>query len=130
MSLRAAGESLDTWEIDNFGDLAQGAGGDPDNDGRDNGEEYGADTDPNDAADYLRITSVDVAAGAATVTWPARPDRTYSLYRSDDLSEGGWVLVEGGLTTGVAAELSSTDNAAPVPGDRLYRVEAQAPPLP
>ena len=121
---------LDTWEIDNFGDLAMDGDDDPDGDGRPNSDEYGADTDPNDAGDFLQITEIEVdSIDGVTVTWPAKAGRTYALYRSDDLAAGGWTLVQGGLTTAVAGPLSADDAAAPVPGDRFYRVEAEAPPL-
>jgi len=40
----------DSWEMLHFGNLAQGAGGDPDSDGQTNFQEYQAGTNPNSAA--------------------------------------------------------------------------------
>ena len=39
----------DWWELENFGNLEQDGGGDPDEDGLNNSGEYSAGTDPNDA---------------------------------------------------------------------------------
>lgn len=118
----------DAWEIANFGDLSQGAGGDADNDGATNGEEYGADTDPNDAADFLQISAINVSVFGPQVVWPAKPNRTYAVYWSPDLQGGNWILLQSGLTTAVAGNLTANDTTgAPMPGERFYRVEAEAP---
>ena len=119
----------DAWEQANFGDLGSGPDDDPDSDGRDNGDEYGADTDPNSASDFLQISSVVLTPGGAELRWQARPDRTYALYRSDSAAEGTWELVQGGLSVVAPGELSATDPAAPDRGPMCYRVEAQAPPV-
>jgi hypothetical protein len=46
-----------------------GADGDPDNDGFPNLSEYLADTDPHDAASFLRITDVTLQTGNITIGW-------------------------------------------------------------
>jgi hypothetical protein len=55
----------DDWEMQFFGSLAPGPGGDPDGDGRTNFDEYVFGSDPNSARDMPRP--------AVTVTDPARP---------------------------------------------------------
>ncbi|MHC4714737.1 MAG: PKD domain-containing protein, partial [Planctomycetota bacterium] len=47
----------DTWEIDNFGDLDEGPGGDFDGDGATNGEEFEEGTDPTQADTSGPVTS-------------------------------------------------------------------------
>ncbi|MFP6873214.1 MAG: PA14 domain-containing protein [Verrucomicrobiales bacterium] len=121
---------LDTWEIARFGDLSAGGEDDNDGDGSTNGEEYNADTDPLDAGDFLRITSVNRSVNGIGITWPAKPGRTYAVYRNDDLTVGNWVLIQAGRTVEVPEELSVTDASIDNPRTRFYQVRAQAPPLP
>ncbi len=122
----------DAWEEANFGvgNLSQGPGDDPDGDGDSNAEEYAAGTDPNDPGDFLQITRVEIVAGDAQVTWPAKAGHTYALYWSGDLSGGSWQLVQGGLTVASDGDLTGTDTGVPVPGARSYRVEATVTPAP
>ena len=122
---------LDAWEEFYFGvgNLTQGPDDDPDKDGASNAEEQAAGTDPTDPSDFLQITSIEIVAGEAVVTWPAIAGHSYSLFRNDDLSNGGWVLVQGDLTVGIDGDLSGTD-ADPIPAVRAYRVEAIVTPVP
>ena len=59
----------DAWEIKKFGNLTTaGIGTDKDKDGQSDAAEYAADTDPNNATDYLRIISQSYDAGVTQVT--------------------------------------------------------------
>jgi hypothetical protein len=58
----------DYWEILNFGDLSQGAGGDYDGDGNSNGFEYAHGSDPNKIAFSLQFPSQYINANSATGT--------------------------------------------------------------
>ena len=117
----------DTWEFANFGGLGEEPSGDADRDGRSNGEEYEAATDPNDAADYLRISGVSINDSGITIRWQAKVGRVYAFYRSDDMSEGAWQLVQGGLTVEADGESTVVDPSAPEAGEMFYRIEAIAP---
>ena len=56
----------DAYQYQNFGALVS-ASADPDHDGQSNLEEYLAGTDPNNAGDFLRITSIRRSFGTITV---------------------------------------------------------------
>jgi hypothetical protein len=121
---------LDTWEIDRFGDLAAGGEDDNDGDGSTNAEEYNADTDPLDAGDFLQISLVTRSVNGVGITWAAKPGRSYSVYRNDDLTAGNWVLLQTGRTVELPEELTVTDASIDNPRTRFYQVRAQAPLLP
>ena len=74
------------WLLANFGTTNVSANADPDGDGMSNLQEYLAGTNPNDAADVLRITSFRrnvLAANYNQFTWNSQPTRFYAVqYRS------------------------------------------------
>jgi glycosidase len=58
-------------------------GSDDDTDGNNNYNEFVARTAPNDPTSSLKITDINVAAGASQVKWPAVPDLNYRVQRSE-----------------------------------------------
>jgi hypothetical protein len=81
----------DAWERSYFGDLTTaGPGSDFDNDGQPDWIEFAADTDPKNATDLFRLTSLapNLAAspGQVTVTFTSRPTRRYRLAFGTGLS--------------------------------------------
>jgi hypothetical protein len=123
----------DAWEIQHFGNLTTaGIGTDQDHDGQSDAAEYAADTDPNNAADYLRIISQTYNAGVTRVTLQfstTRPTRTYQIQTSTTLLHRGagcWVasgaafLADPGTIT--AKTISFTGGPR-----RFFRVVAHKP---
>lgn len=98
----------DAWEMQWFGDLTTaGVGTDKDGDGVSDAAEYAADTDPLDAASYLKIVSHSYANGysQATLTFTTSMARVYQIQHSTDLVTwtdsifGTFAPDSGGLTT-------------------------------
>jgi hypothetical protein len=69
----------DAWELQNFGHLGVDPNADPDHDGVPNLAEYLAGTDPNNASDYLHITSYTRSGTYSTLRWTAKPTRLYRV---------------------------------------------------
>ncbi|MEO5803887.1 MAG: thrombospondin type 3 repeat-containing protein [Verrucomicrobiota bacterium] len=72
----------DAWEILNFSSLTNTPAADGDGDGMNNLQEYQAGTNPNDAADSLRITSYTHGIPTPTyntLLWTTKPTRFYAL---------------------------------------------------
>ncbi|MEI7898656.1 MAG: family 20 glycosylhydrolase [bacterium] len=82
----------DSWETAYFGgtDNPLGAAGyDFDHDGMNNGDEYGAGTDPTNAASVLRLTEIGMPAGAELVLlWQSVSGKTYAVQSSTNLLAG------------------------------------------
>ena len=85
---------LDTWEMAYFLALEQ-IHPDWDFDGQSNLEEYIADTNPTNPASFFAVEDLVVP----TLYWTAKPDRTYSVYWTDDLNQP-FTRIAFGLTTG------------------------------
>ena len=117
----------DAWEIQNFGDLSAIAGGNPDNDGMSNLEEYIAGTNPNDSSDNLRITYIDrgrTFPDNTTLRWTSKPTRYYTIqYRP--MVEPGSVWTDSiGYGFGVS---NSTFNTGYTNALEFYRIRAYRP---
>ena len=83
------------WLLANFGTTNINAGADADMDGMSNQQEYLAGTNPKDANDYLRITSITRGGSphAPTYTilnWTAEPTRYYIVQERPSLGTGAW----------------------------------------
>lgn len=118
----------DAWEWQNFGSLAQGAGGDLDGDGFTNLQEYLAGTDPNSASSKLVITTYLTAPGgtAATVSWPSVMTRKYFIQQTLDLTTPLWFDSGLGLISPDAASTSRSFTGTNAP-TRFLRVKAVKP---
>ena len=104
----------DAWEMTHFGTLEQTVP-DWDQDGFTDLEEYIADTDPTDPASVFVIEDMIVP----TLYWTAVPDRSYSVYWTDDLSQP-FLRIAFGLTTG-----SYTDTLNTVGNANYYRIQVE-----
>ena len=119
----------DAWELGHTNLLAglTDGGADADGDGVSDLDEYGADTDPTDPADLLRITEFQVAGTANEVTWPAKPTRLYTLLHAAAMSNTT-VWAETVPPFIPAGEADTTETVTGVSDDqRFYRVTAEPP---
>jgi hypothetical protein len=121
----------DGWEAKWFGNLTEaGVGTDHDRDGQSDAAEYGSDTDPFDAADYLKIVSHSYANGMTTTTlvFTTQPSRRYLIQASSDLVS--WFECSG-LSYFPPDAGTTTTKSFDLPGAarRFFRVVA-TPPLP
>jgi hypothetical protein len=118
------------WLLTNFGTTNINAGADPDGDGRSNLQEYLAGTNPNNSADYLRITYVargDVLPDFTTLHWTSVPTRFYTIqYRATLDGGSGWADSVGfGFGASSATFSTGSTNAA-----EFYRILAYRPLFP
>ncbi|MFN0066721.1 MAG: hypothetical protein ACKVYV_03700 [Limisphaerales bacterium] len=116
----------DDWEDFHFGDLADGATDDYDQDGAGNGEEFRAGTNPDDAASRFMITRQARAEGLLTVEFTTAPSRVYSLRASPDLET--WRAVTATLTFPQAGVGRFTAADAVLPATVFLAVEAEPVP--
>jgi hypothetical protein len=71
-----------------------GAAGDPDQDGATNADEYGAGTEPANAASVLRVNAARSGGAGIEIVWSSVPGRRYGIEGSPT-AQGGYVPVEG-----------------------------------
>ena len=117
----------DAWELTYTNSLpAFTATGDADGDGMGNLAEYRAGTDPNNAADNLRITSFQRGLLATPtqldMQWTSQPTRQYAIQFRSDLTPSVWTdfAVLPALGTSGANWLDATDQ-------QFYRIRAFRP---
>jgi hypothetical protein len=142
----ADGDTLDdSWELENFGNLAETDTGDPDTDGLSNSNEFFfgshpdksdsdadsaddynewiAGTNPTNAASYFHITAV--SNNPVVIHFDSLPDRKYTLYGCTNLVNTTWVSVPGaGPKTGSGAADSLTDTNSPPIGP-FYKIKVE-----
>ena len=127
----------DLWEVQNGIDPflnsgANGAGGDPDNDGLTNSQEYAFSSNPLAADNAVaRITVTRPTASTAAVTFASRAGRAYCVEYTNDLLQP-WTQA-GPNIAGTGGNITWTDDGTQTvtaPGlevQRFYRVVAIAP---
>ena len=94
---------------------------DSDSDGLNNGLEYAAGTDPNDARSALRITSMREEIGGVRIAWESVPGKSYHVETRKSLAAGGWDVA----LSNVPAALHTNQTSALVPRggvEQFYRV--------
>ncbi len=115
----------DSWEIQYFGSINDPravAGADPDNDGFTNLQEFYAGTSPTDPNSYLKLESVNISSGSATLHFNAVAGKTYSILYRTELANGTWLTL-----TNIDAQASSgpigiNDPGFGPTGGRFYRL--------
>lgn len=119
----------DAWEMAHAGDLVTlgGGGDDWDLDGSPDVDEYGADTNPLDDAEQLKIVSLDVLGTTNRVAWTSRPTRLYQLEGVGALDGGLWADVGGGLLVPPPGSTATNDVEGVIAPSQFYRVRAIRP---
>jgi uncharacterized protein (DUF1800 family) len=110
----------DIWEA-RYASGALAPEADPDGDGQNNRSEAIAGTDPQNAADSLRVATVAVS-GTVDLGVPAQPGKRYQLWSAPELA-GPWAAV-GPPVTGTTASLAF-NGGAPNTGQQFFRVTAE-----
>ena len=105
----------DSWEMSNFGNLAQTPDGDKDGDGSSNLVEYRLDLDPSSGSILFSATS-----SGQTLTWPSAQGIVFTVKRSLNLESGEWQTL-GTVVGGTGATASYTDPSSFEKA--FYRVE-------
>lgn len=104
------------------------AGHDADHDGATDLEEAGADTDPLDGSDFLRIVSLETVATTNRVAWTSRPTRLYRLETTNTLmGVGAWADAGPGLLGPPAVSPMMQPVSSMTETTRFYRVKAVIP---
>ncbi len=121
-----AGDGLDDgWKHRHGFDLLAetDTGADTDRDGVPTGAEYVADTDPNDAASYLRVHAIVPHPAGVALSFESSPDRSYTLEAIVGLSTGQWHTVIGPFPGegGTLLPLPSTS------AEEFYRIHVTLP---
>lgn len=110
----------DSWEMQNFLNLASGPNDDNDGDGQNNAMELLTGTDPNSGASRFAASITPLTGGQFNLTWPSVPGKSYDIETNVDLTQA-WLP----LITRPAALSPSTTTTYPVTpsgSTRFYRV--------
>ena len=113
----------DDWELANLGDLNSTglASADRDGDGSSDAAEYLAGTDPRDSNSRLVLLPPTAATGP--VRWQSVARRSYSVWRSDDLTAGFRPVIRNVAGTPPA---NTFIDPAPIKGSAVfYRVQVE-----
>ena len=98
----------------------------PDNDPHTTGEEWLADTDPNDPESYFQLGRIGLLPTGATIEFVSSADRLYTLYESDNLRD--WNDVPGQIDVpGNGGVLSLQGSDAGPAIRKFYRVAVRVP---
>lgn len=123
----------DAWERQRFGNLSlAGIGTDKDGDGQSDAAEYLADTNPNSAAEKLKIVSQAYSVNSLNVTLEfttTRPTRVYRIETSTTLlgtGPGAWSATGSLFTADPGSTTMKTVSFAASPL-RFFRVVAEKP---
>ena len=111
------------WLLQNFGTTNVNANADADGDKVSNGNEYLAGTNPNNAANVLKITSINRASPNTALAWNSVSTRFYAVQTNNALGTGLW----GDYATLNLAGWSSMSVADTTASNRFYRVRAYRP---
>ena len=122
--------ALESWRLKNFG-ISSNTGNaadtaDPDHDGQNNLAEFAAGTNPNNAADVLKVLTSQKSGATFTLTASGKAGRIYALQRRADLAAGSWATVTTLTPLSADGPVVLTDGAAPA-GRAFYRIQVSAP---
>jgi hypothetical protein len=119
----------DAWRAAHFGgsgtttNSQSAAAADPDHDGLSNWQEFLAGTDPNNAANTLRLPKLSISGTNVTVNFPSVQGIVYRVEDRDDLATGFWsILADQVIGTGGTIQVVDPGIDAALP-KRFYRFE-------
>ncbi|HOB33628.1 MAG TPA: hypothetical protein PKH32_12180, partial [Verrucomicrobiota bacterium] len=123
----------DAWELSHTNSLAVfTATSDTDGDGATDLNEHGADTNPLDPNDLLRVTEYSVAFGPGegtdTITWLSKPTRFYVVQSRSNLNAGAaWLDATSLLAPDAGPQTTAVIPFGPASSERYLRVQALKP---
>jgi len=91
------------------------------------GEEYIADTDPNDPEDYFRIIAVSNGPPVTVSFQPGSAERVYTMRTTDDLISGVWTNVPGTAPRPGIGGIDSMQDTNPPPQRSFYVIQVEMP---
>ncbi len=115
----------DAWQMQNFGSITDPQAAptaDPDGDGFNNLQEYLAGTNPQNAADFLRLNSVNISGGAISLRFTAVAGKTYSVLWNDDLKNGAWTKLVDVSAQSITGPITVNDPVSGNNAQRFYRL--------
>ena len=91
------------------------------------GQEYIADTDPNDPEDYFRIVAFSNGPPITVTFEPGSTERAYTLLTTDDLISGVWTNVPGSVRRPGIGGIGSMQDTNPPPQRSFYIIQVEMP---
>jgi hypothetical protein len=125
---------LDTWELENFGNLNRDGTGDADNDSLTDKQEYVLGSNPNNAASGFPQMSVESTNDTFRVRFPTVAGRRYTVLGRSSLTSGTWDPVtsiqdgQSNPVTGDGNTKTVTETGLGGTGARFYRVQVELAP--
>jgi hypothetical protein len=125
---------LDTWELENFGNLSRDGTGDADNDSLTDKQEYVLGSNPNNAASGFPRMSVESTNDTFRVSFPTVAGRRYTVLGRSSLTSGTWDPVtsiqdgQSNPVTGDGNTKTVTETGLGGTGARFYRVQVELAP--
>jgi len=117
----------DWWEIQYFGSTAANPNDDPDGDGFKNRQEFIADTNPTDAASYLRISGVSLLSEGIKLDWLGGVMATQFLQRSGSLGDTNELWLDILTNTPPTPISGSYTDSFGIDATKFYRLKATRP---
>jgi hypothetical protein len=126
---------LDSWELENFGNLNRDGSGDFDNDSLKDREEYVVGSNPKDASSGFPALAVESTGETFRVTFPTVAGRVYTVMARTSLNSGAdWApvsnVVNGQVNpvTGDGTTKTVTETGLGTTSGRFYRLKVELAP--
>jgi len=128
LAVLPSADNYEAWATAIFGSPGHpdaGRNADPDGDGFTNDREFAAGTDPKSASSLLRLLTISVTQGQATVGWQSVANKNYVIEAASAV-EGPWFSVGAPVSSsGTSTQTSVNRNAAETL--KFYRIRVLSP---